>query len=565
MEDISKEEIQLYCKRHNIVEPTCKNCGETTLKKKNGKLISPSLLKETCSRSCSKEYKIKNDYSKELEMSLDYLRDNKIEYKNDALSIYLMKNNLKSYEKCPICNSGDMYNYKDLVTGEKVVTKVKKYCSNKCSSISTSSIRLSKAKETIKDRYCVENVSQCSVIREKIKQTNLDKYGVANVMQHKEISSKSKNNRKKNFNSDEYKEKIKKRLEKIKKEQIDIWDDIFREKNLSVVKYINSDSGIDLLCSKCSNVSTWSISHLHKLKNLEYSCCKYCNSEKFGGGKVSNIHLIIRDFIEILGIEYIENSFVLGNREIDIYIPSMKIGFEINGLYYHTSERLGKTYHQTKTKLSKEKGIQLIHLWEDDINFKLEIVKSIIRNKLNKNESKIYARKCSIEEVSYKESNSFLEDNHLQGGCNSSIRLGLYYNNELVSLMTFGKSRFDNNTTEIIRFCNLKNFSIVGGASKLFKYFIKNYEFDKIVSYANRDISNGFLYEKLGFRFIKECVPSMYWFKRYIRENRFNYQKHKLELSEEEKKMSGSQIMEKRGYKQIHDSGNLKYIYEKTF
>ncbi len=95
------------------------------------------------------------------------------------------------------------------------------------------------------------------------------------------------------------------------------------------------------------------------------------------------------------------------------------------------------------------------------------------------------------------ESKIFLDENHIQGNCISKYRYGLYYNNELISLMTFGKSRFKDEF-ELLRFCNKLGYNVVGGASKLFFHFLKDHEeIKEVISYADRRWSVGNLYFKL--------------------------------------------------------------------
>ena len=139
--------------------------------------------------------------------------------------------------------------------------------------------------------------------------------------------------------------------------------------------------------------------------------------------------------------EIIYNNRKIIGSEIDIYLPDLKIGFEFNGLYWHCEINKKSNYHYNKYKSAINNNIKLIQIFEDDWKYKQDIVKSRIRNLLNLTENKIYANKCIIKEISFSESDKFLSDNHLKGSFKSNINIGLYYNNELVSLMTFGRPR----------------------------------------------------------------------------------------------------------------------------
>ena len=263
--------------------------------------------------------------------------------------------------------------------------------------------------------------------------------------------------------------------------------------------------------------------------------------------------------------------------EIDILIEEFKLAIEYNGLMFHSSginsysifnKNTDSGYHLRKTELVEEKGYQLFHIFESEFldSNKKEIWVSIIRNRLKLN-NKLYARKCIIKEVQSKESNEFLEQNHLQGKCNASIRLGLYYQDELVSLMTFGKSRFNKNVEyELIRFCSKKNNSIIGAGSKLLSYFEKEYKPKSLISYANRRWSQGNLYEQLGFKFINCTNPNYFYFKKSNDKllSRIGFQKHKLKEKLEIFDSNKTEIenMIENGYRVIYDSGNKVYIKE---
>jgi hypothetical protein len=179
----------------------------------------------------------------------------------------------------------------------------------------------------------------------------------------------------------------------------------------------------------------------------------------------------------------------------------------------------------------------------------------------------IFARKCEIKEVDSKASKEFQEENHIQGAVNSKFNLGLYFENELVSLMTFGKCRFDKkHEWELLRFCNKLGYHIPGGASRLLKFFEKNYKPKSLVSYADRRWSQGKVYEKLGFTFSHASAPNYwYWKDAQYLESRIKYQKHKLKnlLEAFDENKTEVENMKANGYNRIFDCGNL--VYEKEF
>lgn len=256
--------------------------------------------------------------------------------------------------------------------------------------------------------------------------------------------------------------------------------------------------------------------------------------------------------------------------EIDLYSEKHKLGIEINGIYRHSSEFKDKDYHLEKTITAEQAGIQLLHFWDIELENNFDLVKSMIASRLGRSERKIYARKCFIGTVENKIRTKFEQENHLQGPGNSSVNLGLYLDTglipELVAVMTFAKPRFNKKYDwELIRFCSLKNTNVIGGASKLFKYFLEHYE-GSIITYANRRFSRGNLYRNLGFTENDPSAPN-YW---YIIDgelvSRNRCQKHKLSKLLGDKfdsSLSESENMKRAGYHKIYDCGNLVFTYER--
>lgn len=287
------------------------------------------------------------------------------------------------------------------------------------------------------------------------------------------------------------------------------------------------------------------------------------------GNHLSKGQNAIFDFVkDELGFEdAIKNckTELKGLFEIDVYVPSMKIGIEYNGLRWHSELFKENDYHLEKLNYSIGNDIRLINVFEDEWKFKPEIVKSRIRNLLNKIEDKIYARKCKIREISYRESQNFLYETHIQGNAISKYRYGLFYNNELVSVMTFSKLRKnlngnnEENVYELLRFSNKLNTIVVGGASRLLNYFIKNVRPKKIISYADKRWSNGSLYEKLGFKHIRDSKPNYYYIVNDKRENRFNYRKDVLVKEGYDNSKTEHQIMKERKIYRIYDCGCMVY------
>ena len=251
---------------------------------------------------------------------------------------------------------------------------------------------------------------------------------------------------------------------------------------------------------------------------------------------------------------------IISPLELDIVIPSLRIAIEVNGLYWHSELNGGdKDYHLTKSRACEAAGYRLIHIFEDEWNLKREIVQSRIMSILGIHE-RIYARHCTVAEISVKTKNGFLDQHHMQGADKSAVKLGLFHNNNLVCVCTFGKPRFNKKYDwELIRAASARNVTVTGGFSKLVKHFRKNYP-GTIISYADKRWSTGKLYQAIGFQYVGASPPSYWYMKGYkTRLNRISFQKHKLPHCEGK---SEWEIMQDLGYDRIWDCGTTKWVLE---
>jgi len=277
----------------------------------------------------------------------------------------------------------------------------------------------------------------------------------------------------------------------------------------------------------------------------------------------------VAEYLDELGVDYITNNKkILNGLELDVVIPKHNLAIEYDGLYWH-SEASGKdkNYHLNKTKRCEEQGIQLLHVFSYEWNVKRDIVKSIIASKLGIYHNKYYGRKCVVKEIDTKTKNQFLEKNHIQGADKSKYKLGLYYDEELVSVMTFGKRSLGKGDSklELIRFCNKLNCTVIGGASKLFKYFLGNYEVEcDITTYCDRRYSVGGFYDKLGFTYSHTSQPSYYYFRNDLEMiNRNRMMKHKMSAILENFDSNLTEVENARNnkYNRIWDCGTHVYKY----
>jgi hypothetical protein len=453
------------------------------------------------------------------------------------------------------------------------------YTCKKCSTI--------KKKITFNNNYGVDNPMKLQMFIDKGKETKFEKYGDENynnieqykitcnekfgtdfALQNKEVRNKIKNTCNEKYNVDYIGQsdfvKNKHKISNLLK-----YSKYYKDKN-NITIISNDDDQYTIICDKCNNKYDINNSTLRSRLIYNVELCTICNPIN---SSISDKENKLLNFIkDNYNKEIVSNSKeIIKPYELDIYLPDLNIAFEFNGLYWHNELYKSNDYHNNKTNICLKKGIQLIHIYEDDWIYKQDIIKSMILNKLGKTTNKIYARKTKIKEINdNKIVRNFLDENHIQGIINSSIKIGLYYNNEIVSLMTFGKLRkpmnsksINKNEYEMLRFCNKLNTNVIGGASKLFKYFIKNYNPSYITSYADRNYSNGNLYNQLGFKLDYITVPNYYYVIGQKKYYRFNFRKDILIKQGFDKNKSEHEIMLERKIYRIYNSGNLKFIYNK--
>ena len=291
--------------------------------------------------------------------------------------------------------------------------------------------------------------------------------------------------------------------------------------------------------------------------------------------KNSKSELEILNFLKEKGLECRSDRHILNGREIDIFIPEKNIGIEYNGNKWHTEwfAKKDKNYHLFKMEECREKGVGLITIFEDEY----ELHKEIVLNKLthilnigNEHTPKLYGRKCQIKEIYSYIAEDFLNVNHIQGFVNSTLFLGAFYNENLVGVMSFTKQA-DNNW-ELTRFATDIKYNCCGVGGKLFNYFIKNYDFNEIKSFADRRWTldeNNNIYTKLGFVFHSFTKPNYTYYNanvnRYKRFHKFNFRKDKLvkKYSQLNPRMTETEMVKELGYDRIWDCGLIKYVYKK--
>lgn len=494
--------------------------------------------------------------------------------------------------KCDLCNTQRRIKYQAYTKNINSCPNHPIYTCDKCSHIkirdfnkskwgvdyfSQTSEYLSKFKKTMLERWGVEHALQSHIIKDKLEKTNIEKFGYKNPFmdngrikekfQEKwgvdhpskvpEFVEKIKKSTKKNW--DENKEL---RLDKFRNTNLDKWgsdhplkSDLIRNSKITkeptYISYLNGKSLLNCDLDREHNFEISSVEY-HNRKRSNLPLCTICHPI---GDSRSIKELELFNYIKSIYLGEIIQSYRDG-LEIDIYLPELKLGFEFNGLYWHSEIKKDKNYHLNKTKYFSDRGIRLIHIWEDDWDNKRVILESQIKNWIGISDGKIFARKCKI--IQLDSVSKFLNENHIQGSDKSSIKLGLEYGGEIVSVMTFnnleGRKKMGEGEWNLSRFCNRLGNNVIGGASKLLSHFIREFSPTRIISYGEKYWSRGDLYLKLGFNLVDTTRPDYKYIVNNMRVHKSNFRKSKMKYS-----CTESEFTESQGINKIWDCGKLKF------
>lgn len=395
-------------------------------------------------------------------------------------------------------------------------------------------IIVEKRRETMLRRYGVENPFQNEEIKQKIKETNLKKYGVENPNQLKSFKQESIKKQKKTlakkYNHDERITLLKETFQKLgrklnPKEMIALWG--------------------------CTQANAYIFMHNNHL-------------EEYIELKTSNLELDIENFLKAHGINFKKHCRnIIAPQELDFYIPEYNVAIEANDLWTHNSTRntyggkaKDKKYHFKKSQECEEKGIRLIHIWDYEwFNARQRpILESIILGACNQSE-KIFARKCSIEVVDSKTMKDFFNKNNIQGFRGGKMAINLVYNGEVVmsyilGFPFFGRGKYQ---WEVIRGATKLNCRVIGGATKIWKYFLRNYDPESCVYYIDYNYFNGNSVEKLGLEYLT-TKPS---FKNYFINERKIRNRQPTKHKEIKQQIEEGKVLE------IYNAGVKVYLYKR--
>ena len=370
-----------------------------------------------------------------------------------------------------------------------------------------------KIKKSYIEHYGVDHPSKSEEVKEKTKKTNLKKYGTCHASSNPEV-----------------KEKIKK------------------------TTFERHGHECTFKCPKI----------IEKIKqtNLE----RY-GQPKFKFGKTQES---IKIWLNEYGLNFESDYEILEGKELDLYDKDKKIAIEYCGIYWHNEDspepRLSK-YHYNKYKGCKDKGIQLLTIFDDEWKNRQNIIKSVILSKLGLFSKRTYARKCTTKQIDKKIFSDFCEAYHVQGKNSlSSICFGLFFENELVGVMDLGRHhrKKEKDTMVLTRLCFKEGMQIVGGSSKLFKTCVdwcKNNNIYNIISWSDNRWSDGTIYRNLGFSFEEELRPDYCYVNIKNPKKRISKQSQKKSNSNCPENMTELEWAKSRGLSRIWDCGKTRWNY----
>lgn len=452
--------------------------------------------------------------------------------------------------------------------------------------------------ETNRGRYGVNRPMQSEGIQAKAIEHNLEVWGAENPMQSAQIREKSRQTWLENYGVDNPMKSPEIRDRNVASFRSKHGVDYYMQTRDAKLNIIHDPSKVDNLIEFRSDPYSFVTKHfpnrLPSLKELNIILGTTSADQIIKDLGCNDLVRYVRsyyeqgviDLLNILSVNFKTNDhFQIRPYELDFYLDDRKFAIECDPTATHNSsisdpwgaDPKSPSYHKMKTDMCEDKGIFLFHIFGYEWTHKREIIESMIKNILGKCDQKIYARKCVMKEVDSKTATKFLHANHRQGAAGASVRLGLYYQGELVSLMTFGKMRNTIGTSknedlsdcwELVRFCSKINTSVVGGASKLFKHFIRTYDPVRIRSFSDRAHTRGTLYQKLGFTELRRSDPGYVWVDLYTDKayNRYNTQKQNIQkfLHDDTIDFSKSekQIMEEHDFVQVFDCGTITWEWK---
>jgi hypothetical protein len=413
----------------------------------------------------------------------------------------------------------------------EIKDKIKKTCLlkyGKTSYLGTKEAR-DKTKESSLKKYGTEHPTQSAIVKEKAKNTNQEKYGVDYFSQTKEWQDKTKAASQQNFGTDNpaQSDVVKDKMKQTNQEKYGVDyalqnpDSIQKLKDTCVERYGKENYSQTLeyrekyrtTCLERYGVEYPLQNERIFLKSIATKIAKY--GRAFGLQGKTKTQDEIQQWLNSYGYNFQSNHSLLKGKEIDLYDDMLKIGIEFCGLYWHNEcspEPRLRSYHYNKYKQCKDQNVRLLTIFEDEWALRNNQCKDFILSLMNICTSKIMARKCSVDMVSNKECALFCEDNHIQGKTHSKVCFGLFYNNEMIGVVSLAQHHRQSDKHQIVlnRICFKSGVQVIGGAGKLLaacKSWCKNNNYATIITWSDNRWSEGNMYSKLNFSLDTDLPP----------------------------------------------------------
>ncbi len=398
-------------------------------------------------------------------------------------------------------------------------------CSNECRKV----LKNNTYKENFIAKYWVDNPFKLEKTKEKFRNTMIERYWVEHPSQSEELLN--------------------------------------RQKQLFIDKYWVDNPMKDKEVAEKS--AKWTIeTNMGKYWVPYYVMTKECRE---ANNIISKPNL---EFIKLLDERWIasDKEFPIECFSYDIKVWTVLI--EINPFPYHNSTWCpnwapkASDYHYKKLKLAKDNWYRCIMVWDWDDIEKVTYL-------LDDNKETIYARKCELKQITRDDCHEFFEAYHLQWDTQknkNNIYIWLYYNNELVECMSFGKPRYNKKyEREILRLCSHKDYKVVWWANRIFRKFLEVTNTSSVISYCDMSKFDWTVYEQLWFKLYKWNRPSKHWYnpweaecKQHITDNLLRQRWYDQIFDENFGKWTdNNELMRNRGYVEIYDCGQSTFVWTK--
>lgn len=378
-----------------------------------------------------------------------------------------------------------------------------------------------KSKKTSLEKYGVEYASQSKIFQEKVKQTCIKKYGKESYLGSNAYYETLNSNL--GVKNPSQLESSRESLRQAWLEKTPLERNKISQKRVETMR---ERYGTSAFCINEARIIE-RYGSLEEYYSLRQALQEESNLKKYGVKNVWSIPEIreklqshhsyikskyedeIQQYLLSIGVSAKKSRKELHGLELDFVFENTAI--EFNGDYWHSSLYKSRDYHESKSKLCEEAGIDLMHIYEWEWNDprRKKILLSIIALKFGKILNRVYARQCEVKKIENASVRDFITENHLQGFRKANVCYGLFKDGKLLQIMSF--AHHEKYQWEIIRGCPGSNNLVVGGVSKLFNHFIKEYNPDSVFSYCDFNKFNGKSYEAIGMEFIGYTGPDKTW------------------------------------------------------